>query len=110
MLPMVEERRHVRSMTVTVRVPSMLRASCQGLPEIFVSAATVGAALTELERSHPALYRSVCDETGRIRRHVNIFVNTSHIRDLAAMETSLAPGDVISIMPAVSGGSKCRSE
>ena len=97
-------------MRVTVRVPSMLRASCGGLPEISISATNVGAALKELERGHPALYGSVCDETGRIRRHVNIFVNTSHIRDLAALETSLAPGDVISIMPAVSGGSKCRNE
>ncbi len=97
-------------MTVTVRVPSMLRASCRGLREISVSAATVRSSLEELERSHPALYRSVCDETGRVRRHVNIFVNTSHIRDLAALETSLAPGDIISIMPAVSGGSECRNE
>lgn len=97
-------------MTVTIRVPPMLRAYCGGLREISLPAATVRTALEELDRSHPALYRSVCDETGRVRRHVNIFVNKSNIRDLAALETSLSPGDIISILPAVSGGSKCRNE
>ena len=57
-----------------------------------------------LEALHPRLYRSVCDETGAVRRHVNLFVNTVHVRDRAGLDTPLGPGDVVFILPAVSGG------
>jgi molybdopterin synthase sulfur carrier subunit len=87
-----------------VRVPSMLRVYCAGASEVAVEARTVGAALLELERRHPALYRCVCDETGAVRRHVNLFVNASHVRDLAGLDSPLAPGDELYVLPAVSGG------
>jgi molybdopterin converting factor small subunit len=50
------------------------------------------------------LHRNICDETGRVRRHINVFVNSSHMRDLEGLDTALAPGDVVTILPAVSGG------
>ena len=62
------------------------------------------AALEQLERSHPSLYSSVCDETGKVRRHVNLFVNDSNVRDRQGLDTALVPGDVLTIVPAVSGG------
>jgi molybdopterin converting factor small subunit len=74
-----------------------------------MEATTVREALAQMEGSHIALYRSICDETGQVRRHVNVFVNTSNIRDLEALATPVAPGDAITIMPAVSGGSVCRN-
>ena len=91
-------------MTSTVFIPGLLRACCAGARELTLSAATVRAALAQLERSHPPLYRSVCDETGAVRRHVNLFVNAANIRDGAGLDTALVSGDVITIMPAVSGG------
>lgn len=91
-------------MTVTVQVPTVLRDCCEGAAELFVSAANVRAVLEQLERSYPALHRSICDETGNVRRHVNVFVNTSHMRDRQGLDTALAPGDVVTILPAVSGG------
>jgi molybdopterin converting factor small subunit len=91
-------------MTIKIHVPAALRNSCAGASELFLSAPSVRAALEQLERSHPALHRSVCDETGAVRRHVNLFVNTSHIRDREGLDTVLMPGDVITILPAVSGG------
>ena len=91
-------------MTITIHVPGVLRSCCEGEAEIILSASTVRAALEEIERRHPALYRSVCDETGAVRRHVNLFVNTSHVRDRAGLDTALVSGDEISILPAVSGG------
>jgi sulfur-carrier protein len=91
-------------MTVTVFIPGVLRAYCAGARDLTLSAATVRAALEQLERSHPPLYRSVCDETGAVRRHVNLFVNADNIRDGAGLDTALVSGDVITIMPAVSGG------
>ena len=93
-----------RRETITVHVPGPLRDCCAGASELRLSAASVRAALTELERLHPALYRGVCDETGAVRRHVNLFVNTNHIRDCNGLDTPLAPGDGVTILPAVSGG------
>ena len=91
-------------MTVTIHVPAVLRVYCAGARELSLSAPSVRAALEQLERSHPALYGCVCDETGTVRRHVNLFVNTSHVRDREGLETALAPGDDLTILPAVSGG------
>ena len=91
-------------MTITIQLPGVLRACCGGARELSLAAPSVRAALDQIERSHPALYRSVCDETGAVRRHVNLFVNTSHVRDRDGLDTALVSGDVITILPAVSGG------
>ena len=91
-------------MSVTIDVPALLRAESGCASALSVSAPTVRAALEQLERSHPPLYRSICDETGAVRRHVGVFVNTAHVRDLDGLDTRLQPGDVITILPAVSGG------
>ncbi len=93
-----------QAMTITIRVPSVLRAYCGGALDIPLSASSVRAALEELERIHPALHRNVCDETGRVRRHVNLFVNKHHVRDREGIDTPLVDGDVVMILPAVSGG------
>jgi molybdopterin synthase sulfur carrier subunit len=65
---------------------------------------SVRAALEELERRFPDLHRGVCDETGTVRRHINLFVNTAHILDREGLDTALEPGDELTILPAVSGG------
>jgi molybdopterin converting factor small subunit len=92
-------------MAITVQVPGMLREYCGGATRLSLAAPTVRATLEELERSQPALYRNICDETGAVRRHINVFVNTANTRDLATgLDTELAPGDVVTILPAVSGG------
>jgi MoaD family protein len=93
-----------RPTTITIRVPAPLRECCGGAAEIRLSAPSVRAVLEELERRHPPLYRSICDETGAVRRHVNVFVNASHVRDRDGLDTALASGDEVSIFPAVSGG------
>ena len=69
-----------------------------------ISAHTVRATLEALEQREPALYRNVCDETGTVRRHLNVFVNADHVRDLDGIDTNLTSGDVVTILPAVSGG------
>ena len=91
-------------MTITIHIPAALRVYCKGAAELALSAPSVRAALEQIERRHPALYRSICDETGTVRRHVNVFVNTSNVRDREGIDTALAPGDIITILPAVSGG------
>lgn len=89
---------------VTVHVPGVLRNYCGGASELSLTATSVRAALEELERSQPSLYGRICDETGAVRRHVNVFVNVLHIRDLEGLDSRLAPGDVLTFLPAVSGG------
>jgi len=91
-------------MTIAVHLPAVLRACCAGASELSLSAASVRAALEQIARSQPALYRSICDETGAVRRHVNLFVNTSDVRDRDGLDTPLVPGDTLTILPAVSGG------
>jgi len=91
-------------MPITVWVPTVLRPYCGGVSDLPLTAATVGAALKQIESGYPALYPNICDETGAVRRHINVFVNTTHVRDREGLDTALAPGDVILIVPAVSGG------
>jgi MoaD family protein len=89
---------------ITLQVPTALRACCEGATSVSLSAASVRAVLDQLEQRYPALHRSICDETGGVRRHINLFVNMSHMRDRGGLDTALAPGDVVTILPAVSGG------
>jgi molybdopterin synthase sulfur carrier subunit len=91
-------------MNITIHVPSPLRGYCAGARELILSAASVRAALEQIAGRHPSLYSSICDETGAVRRHVNLFVNTSHVRDREGLDTALVAGDVLTILPAVSGG------
>ena len=92
-------------MTVTVLIPSTLRAYLNdSTAELSIKAATVREALEELKRCHPPLYNSVCDETGSIRQHINLFVNDSLVIHRNESTTKLQPSDNLSIMPAVSGG------
>lgn len=89
---------------ITIYLPEPLRTYAGGIVELPVSARTVRAMLEELERTQSVLYRNVCDETGAVRRHLNIFVNADNVRDLDGLATTLKPGDVVTIVPAVSGG------
>jgi molybdopterin synthase sulfur carrier subunit len=90
--------------SVTVHVPGPLRRYCGGVTELSIPAATVRNLLEVLEQQQFALYRNVCDETGTLRRHLNVFVNADNARDLDGLETRLRSGDVVTILPAVSGG------
>jgi molybdopterin converting factor small subunit len=93
-----------RTMSVSVQIPTVLRPDCGGASELSVAASTVRAALAQLEQQYPALYRNVCNETGAVRQHVNLFVNDDFLHQRDGLDTVLNPGDVLTIMPAVSGG------
>jgi molybdopterin converting factor small subunit len=89
---------------VIIHLPGPLRAYCAGASELSIAAGTIRAALEDLERNQAALYRNLCDETGALRRHLNVFVNSDNVRDLDGVDTRLAAGDVVTFLPAVSGG------
>jgi sulfur-carrier protein len=88
--------------TVTVRIPGPLRPYCDGRSQLAIDAApTVAAALAAL----PAGVRErILDEQGAVRRHVNVFVGTTDIRETGGLETPLADGVTVFVIPAVSGG------
>ncbi len=93
-----------RAERVRVHVPPPLREHSGGERELEVEASDVRGMLAELGRRHPELRRSVCDETGAVRRHVSVFVNGTRVGERAGLDTELAPGDEVVILPAVSGG------
>lgn len=90
--------------SIPVQIPATLRSECGGKAQLTISASAVGEALLQLEQNHPAVYRSVCDETGAVRRHVHLFVNNDLLTGDNAFDTPLNSGDTLFIMPAVSGG------
>jgi sulfur-carrier protein len=91
-------------MMVRVRVPTPLRKSTQGADEVDAEASTVQGVVEDLERKFPGIKERLCDETGKIRRFVNIYVNGDDIRFLQNLETALKEGDSVSIVPAIAGG------
>jgi len=91
-------------MSIQVRIPTPLRRFTSGAEEVGASGATVGKIVDDLERQFPGLKERLCDEEGRVRRFVNIYVNGDDIRFLQNLETSVKDGDELSIVPAIAGG------
>ncbi len=91
-------------MMVRVRVPTPLRKLTNGVDEVNAQGNNVRALVEDLERNFPGIKERICDESGKIRRFVNIYVNGDDIRFLQNLETSLKEGDNISIVPAIAGG------
>jgi molybdopterin synthase sulfur carrier subunit len=91
-------------MSVRVRVPTPLRRFTSGADEVSVSGATIASVVEDLEQHHPGIKERICDEEGKVRRFVNIFVNGDDIRFLSNLETAVKDGDEVSIVPAIAGG------
>ena len=91
-------------MAVRVRVPTPLRKFTNGADEVDAQGGTVRALVEDLEKKYPGMKERICDENGKVRRFVNVYVNGDDIRFLQNMETSLKEGDNISIVPAIAGG------
>jgi sulfur-carrier protein len=89
---------------VNVRVPTPLRKYTAGAGAVEAEGNTVAALVDDLDRRYPGLKERICDETGQVRRFVNIFVNGEDIRFLQQLETALKAGDELSIVPAIAGG------
>lgn len=89
---------------VTIRIPTPLRTYTGGSDEVRVQAGTVGEALVALGAAHDGVLARVLSPEGGLRQFVNVFVGSRNVRSLQGLATPLAPGDVISIVPAVAGG------
>ena len=89
---------------VTVRIPTQLRNLTGGTGEVPVEGSTVAEVLKALDAAHPGFGERLFDESGELRRFVDVFVADEHVRCLQGLETSVAPGQTVSIVPAVAGG------
>jgi molybdopterin synthase sulfur carrier subunit len=90
---------------VTVRLYGAYSEFAGGARAAAVDATTLGSALDELVAAHPALRERLRDEHGRLREHLNVYVNKDEMRFLDGERTPVRDGDVIHVIPAVSGGS-----
>ncbi len=91
-------------MSVRVRVPTPLRKFTKGVDEVDAQGNNVRSIVEDLEKNYPGIKERICDESGKVRRFVNVYVNGDDIRFLQNLETALKEGDNISIVPAIAGG------
>jgi molybdopterin synthase sulfur carrier subunit len=87
-----------------VRIPTPLRKLTNNEELVEVNAHTVGGAISELQSRYPGIKERLVDDTGAIRRFVNVYVNEEDIRFLQNQETPVKNADEISIIPAIAGG------
>ena len=93
-------------MSVKVRIPTPLQKLTNNQGEVQCEAKNIDELLTGLENQYPGIKERLCDEGGKLRRFVNVYVNEEDIRFLQGQDTALKPGDDISIIPAIAGGAR----
>ena len=91
-------------MPVSVHIPTPLRKLTGSQAEVQIDAVSVGELVENLEIAHAGIKEKLVDDSGEIRRYVNIYVNDEDIRFLDGKETELKEGDSVSIVPAIAGG------
>jgi len=92
-------------LSVTVRIPTILRAYTQDQSQVSAEGATLAEVIDSLETSFPGIKARVLDEQGALRRFVNIYVAEEDVRFAQGLDTPTPAGAQLSIIPAVAGGS-----
>ena len=88
----------------TVFIPSSLRRYTAGQSKADVIGSTINEVIDNLEQQYPGVKSRLCDESGQIKRYVNVFVNDEEIRSLEGADTPVLEKDEVSIVPAMAGG------
>ena len=91
-------------MAISVRIPTILRTYTGGDSEVQANGATLTEVLDDLEANHAGIRARILDDTGEIRRFVNVYVGNDDVRFLEGLATATPAGTQISIIPAVAGG------
>ena len=91
-------------MATKVRIPTQLRTLSGGAGEVAVEGSTVGDVLKALDAAHPGFGERLFDESGQLRRFINVFLDDEDIRFLDGVATQVGTGTTLSIVPAVAGG------
>jgi len=91
-------------MSVSVRIPTILRTYTGGQAEVTAGPGTLREVLAGLDATYPGLAGRIVDDTGNLRRFVNVYVGEEDVRFAQGMETPVPPGAHVSVIPAVAGG------
>ncbi|MDD2857501.1 MAG: MoaD/ThiS family protein [Candidatus Nanopelagicales bacterium] len=91
-------------MSTTVRIPTILRTYTNGEAEVAAAGANLQEVINDLEANYPGIAARVLDDSGQLRRFVNIYVNDDDVRFIDGLASATADGAQISIIPAVAGG------
>ena len=92
-------------MTVEVRIPTILRTYTDGAKAVPGSGSTLAELFSDLDSRHPGLADRLVDD-GALRRFVNVYLNDEDVRFLGGIDTPVADGDDVTILPAVAGGAR----
>jgi len=90
----------------SVRIPTPLRRLTGDKDEVTINAKNIRELIEGLEKQFPGVKERLCDESGNVRRFINLYVNNEDIRFLKGNETELKESDIVSIIPAIAGGKK----
>ncbi|GAA1308164.1 MULTISPECIES: MoaD/ThiS family protein [Planotetraspora] len=91
-------------MSVSVRIPTILRTYTSGAAEVSGDGGTLREVLQKLDVDYPGIGGRILDETGKIRRFVNVYVGEEDVRFTEGLDTPTPGGSQISVIPAVAGG------
>lgn len=90
----------------TVLLPTPLRRLAGGQSRVTIEAADLGGLIQSLERQYPGIAEKLLDDSGEIKRFINVFVNENEVRTLQGLSTPVAEADKVSIVPAMAGGAR----
>jgi molybdopterin converting factor small subunit len=91
-------------MPVTVRLPTVLRPHAGGQSTVTATGSTIGEVLTDVVATYPGMAGQVLTDDGTLHRFVNVYVDDDDVRYLEQLDTKVADGATVSILPAVAGG------
>ena len=91
-------------MTVSIRIPTILRTFTGGAAEVSASEGTLREVIAGLDASYPGIAGRIVDENGKLRRFVNVYVGDEDVRFAQGLDTPVPAGGHVSVIPAVAGG------
>lgn len=91
-------------MSVSVRIPTILRPLAGGASEVTVEGVTLAEVIANLDAAAPGIAARVLDDDGKLRRFVNVYVDDDDVRFADGLATAVRDGGTVSIIPAVAGG------
>jgi molybdopterin converting factor small subunit len=91
-------------MTVSVRIPTILRPFTGGAAEVATDSGTLREVIAGLDASYPGIRGRIVDDAGQLRRFVNVYVGEEDVRFAQGLDTPVPAGSHVSVIPAVAGG------
>ena len=91
-------------MSVSVRIPTILRTYTGGAAEVTAEPGTLREVIAGLDATYPGIGGKILDDSGQLRRFVNVYVGDEDVRFADGLETAVPQGTQVSVIPAVAGG------